>query len=105
MVLGGCLDDQLRALEVVVVRRALDQRERRVLLRAGQLLLLDQPVEAGADGAEALVDGCLRDVDHHDVHADDRAGLGNAVAHRSGANDADGLDAHGNTPWRRGGGR
>ncbi|MDH6591710.1 hypothetical protein M2165_001599 [Variovorax sp. TBS-050B] len=100
MVLGRGLDHELRALQVLVVRRALDQRERRGLLLGRELFLLDQPVEAARDRGEALVHRRLGDVDHHHLDARHGAGLRDAVAHRSGADDADSLDSHERTPCK-----
>ncbi|MDT4846273.1 hypothetical protein FQZ97_802890 [compost metagenome] len=94
VVLGGGLDDELRALQVVVVGRALDQRQRGGLLLGRELFLLDQAVEAARDGGDALVDGGLGHVDHHHVDARYRAGLGDAVAHGAGADDAHSLNRH-----------
>ncbi len=58
-VFGRGLDHELGALEVVVAGAALDQGQRLVLVGGGDLLFLDQPVQAAGDGGQALVDGGL----------------------------------------------
>jgi len=97
-VLGGGLDDELGGVQRGVVGRRGDAGEGGGFLLGGELVLLDQAVEAAGDGGQALVHGGVADVDHHDVDAGLRADLRDAVAHGAGADDADGLDrgsAHG----------
>ena len=60
----------------------------------GDFFFLDQTVQAACDGGEAFGHGCVRDVDHHHVHARDRTCLCDAIAHGAGADDAYGLNAH-----------
>ena len=80
--------------EVIVGRGALDAAHDRRLVGRGELVLLDEPVEASAHRGEAAIDRRLRHVDHHRLDAHCRARLGNAVAHRAGADDAHALDCH-----------
>jgi hypothetical protein len=62
---------------------------RGVLVRSRDLVLLEEAIEAGADGREPARHRLVGDVDHHDVESSDGARLRDAVAHGSGADDAD----------------
>ncbi len=93
-VFGGGLHDELHRRELRVIRRSGDAGERGLAGVARDLFLLLQPLEARIDRGEAAVDGRLRDIDHDDVDAGRSARLRDAVAHGSGADDADALDVH-----------
>ena len=92
-VFGRRLDDQVRAARASRNRSMPRTRASAAVARVGgDLVLLLQPLEAAADRGDAAVDGRLRDVDHDDIDARNGACLRDAVAHRSGADDADALD-------------
>ncbi len=77
------------------VRRARDPRERLDLLLLGDLLFLDLAAEVLLDLREARVEPALVYVDEGDVVAGEGEDVGDAVAHRPGADDGDVVDAHG----------
>ena len=79
---------------------ALKQRNLRRGIAVGgrHLPLLDELREARLDRAARAVEHRLRDVDERDREPGLCEHLGDAVAHRARADDADGVDAHG---WRR----
>ena len=66
-VFGGGLNHQLGALEVVVAGGALDAGQRHVLVGGGQLVFLDQPIQATRYGGQAFLHGGFTDVHHHHV--------------------------------------
>jgi hypothetical protein len=94
LVLGGGLDHDVGILQVGHLRRRPDACHRGGLLLGRHLLLLDQPVEAARNGGDALLHRRVVDVQHHRIDAHHRTCLRDAVAHGSGADDADGLDRH-----------
>ena len=97
LVLGGGLDDEVAALQRVVARRALRCASARHPCPPPRSC----PSSAADRGSPAIGREPARhrgvgDVHHHDIEAGDGARLRDAVAHRSGADDADRLDcAHG----------
>lgn len=59
-----------------------------------QLVLRDEPLEAAGQRGDAFGERGVGDVDHDDLESGDGRDLRDAVAHRSRADDADGLNAH-----------
>ncbi len=92
--LQGRLNHQIPVGEVVNPGCGADPRQRRVTVVGAHLVPAHQPVEALADCLQSPLNGLLADIAHHDVETAGGKGLGDAVAHGSGADDADLVDAH-----------
>ncbi|MDR9060055.1 hypothetical protein FEP39_05166 [Burkholderia multivorans] len=91
----GCgLDHDVDRRELRVIGRGRDACERGIARGGGELVFRHQPLEAALQRRESLLERGVRDVDHHDVESCNGGGLRNAVAHGSGAYDADGFDGH-----------
>ncbi len=99
LVLGRGLDDEIAGGELRPVRGRGDTRQRGVAIGHGHLVLLDQTIQAAAHRGKTLGDGGVGDVDHHHAQSGRGAYLGDAVAHGSGPDDANGV-RHNSCPFR-----
>ena len=96
LVLRRRFDDEVRALQVVVVRREGDAREHLVRLLLRERGALDALADLLRELGLAVVERCLRDVDDDGLHAERRQDLGeeqrDVRADLAGADDGDLLD-------------
>jgi hypothetical protein len=92
LVLGRRLDHDVAVAEGFVGERRPDAIERRLAVGAGDGALRDLAGHVAADRGEPLLDLVLGDVVEAHLEPGERADMGDAVAHLSGADDADGLD-------------
>ncbi len=92
LVLGGGLDDDVASGHVGIGRRGLHPGQDGVHLGLGHVALGYLALQVAANGVQALVDLRLADVVQQHVIAREGADMGDARAHLTGADHADGLD-------------
>ena len=83
LILGRRLDRKIAICQFGLVGRSEDATERHFTVGRGHLLLLDQALQARADGGKPALDRCVCDIRHHHLQAGRRTDLGNPVAHRA----------------------
>lgn len=92
LVLGRGLDDEVAVGELGAVGRTGDALERRLTIGRRHFLLLDQALQAAADGRNPATHRRVGDIDHHDRKSGRGTNLGDAVPHGAGPDDTNDLD-------------
>ena len=95
LLLGRRLDDEVAPPERREVALEVDAAEGGVAVGLGDLAAVNLAVQVAADDPGRGVERLVGDVVQDHVEAGEREDVGDAVAHLSGADDADALDFHG----------
>ena len=93
-VLDGGFDDEIAIRQFFIGACSANARQSGIALGFGQFAGLHAPGEIAVDGGEARLDALRGNIVERDVIAGKGANMGDAVAHLTGANDADFRDSH-----------